>query len=165
MDSSEPSEFIRAKFERYYQTMNSYISIYLHFVWGTWDGHAFIRPEWERDLWAEIRHEVLAQQCRLLALGGTENHVHMLTQFRSTLTVAEFIKQVKGASSLWVNDQMRPDFKFAWQGSYGVFSVGRREVPEIIGYIKKQKQHHAQGTLVPCWERMDRPTPSDDSHE
>lgn len=94
-------------------------------------------------------------------MGGTPDHVHLLAQFHSTLTVADFVKQVKGASSLWVNDEIRPQAHFEWQSAYGAFSVGRREVPEIIGYIKKQKQHHSQGTTVAAYEKMNFPARRD----
>lgn len=139
--------------------MNSYISIYLHFVWGTWNREASILPAFERALWAEVRHEILAQKCRLLAIGGTSDHVHTLVQFIPTISVSVFVQRVKGASSLWVNEQIRPESHFKWQGSYGVFSIGRREVPEIIGYIKKQKKHHHGNTLMPEFERTNRPAP------
>ena len=134
--------------------MNSHVRVYLHFVWGTWDKHPFILPEFERNLWRELRSEVVKQNCRLLALGGTCDHVHLLTQFHSMINIADFVKQVKGASSLWVNEEIRPAFHFKRQGPYGAFSVGWREVPEIIGYIKKQKHHHAQGTTVSDYEKM-----------
>ena len=137
--------------------MNSHIEIYLHLVWGTWDRQPFILPTFERDLWRELRHEVEKQKCRLLALGGTEDHVHLLVQFHSSLTVADFVQVVKGSSSLWVNEQICPDFHFQWQGAYGAFSVGHREVPEIISYIKKQKQHHREKTTIAEFERMNRP--------
>ena len=142
--------------------MNSHVEIYLHFVWATWDRESFILPDWERDLWRELRSEVIKQNCRLLALGGTDNHVHVLVQFRSTLTVADFMQHVKGASSLWVNDQIQPNFHFKWQGAYGVFSVGHAEVPGIIAYIKNQKQHHAQGTIIEAYEKTNQPAPEGD---
>ncbi|RYG65591.1 transposase [bacterium] len=137
--------------------MNSHIEIYIHFVWATWDRHPFIEPIWERDLWRSIRSEVETQKCQTLAIGGTVDHVHLLAQFHSTLTAADFVQTVKGASSHFVNDQLRPDFHFKWQGAYGAFSVGHDEVPGIIAYIKHQKQHHAENTLLERYERTNRP--------
>jgi REP element-mobilizing transposase RayT len=137
--------------------MNSHIEIYLHLVWSTWDRHPFILPEWERDLWRAIRSETEEQNCRTLALGGTSNHVHLLSQFHSTLTVADFVQKVKGATSFFVNDSIRPDFQFKWQGAYGAFSVGHDEVPGIVVYIKNQKRHHAENTLLERYERTTLP--------
>ncbi len=137
--------------------MNSYIEIYLHCVWATWDRHPLILPAFERNLWRELQREVVAQECRLLAAGGMEDHVHLLVQFRATLTVADFLQRVKGASSLWVNEQIRPDFHFKWQGAYGAFSVGREQVPTIRDYIKNQKRHHAENTLIAAYEKVNQP--------
>ena len=137
--------------------MNSHVELYLHFVWATWNREDLILPDFERALWREIRHETEAQGCRLLKIGGTPNHVHILVQFVSTLRVADFIQQVKGASSLLVNNKISPDFHFKWQGAYGVFSVGHQEVPGIIDYINKQKTHHAQGTTIAAYEKTNQP--------
>ncbi|RYX81407.1 IS200/IS605 family transposase [bacterium] len=132
--------------------MNSHIQVYLHLVWGTWNRDEIILPSFERELWGELRNLVEKQGCRLLALGGTGNHVHLLVQFNATQTIADFVQILKGGSSIWVNEKVRPNLFFKWQGAYGAFSVGHREVPEIIGYIKKQKQHHANGTTTVGYE-------------
>ena len=142
--------------------MNSHIEIYLHFVWATWDRLPLILPEWERDLWRGLQAEAQAQGCRVLAVGGIEDHVHLLASFPSTLCAADFAQQVKGASSRWVNEQACPDFQFKWQGAYGAFSVGTEQVPIITAYIKKQKQHHARGTTIEAYEKTNRPAPEPD---
>ena len=133
--------------------MNSHVEIYLHFVWATWDRHPLIEPEWERDLWRKIRVEATDQNCRVLALGGTADHVHLLVQFHSMLTVANFVQQTKGPSSRFVNEVIQPESQFKWQGAYGAFSVGHDEVPGIIEYIKHQKSHHANHSLLERYER------------
>jgi hypothetical protein len=94
----------------------------------------------------------------------TENHVHLLVQIHSTLNIADFVRQIKGTTSLWVNDQIRPDFQFKWQGAYGAFSVGRNEVTEIINYIKGQKRHHTENTLIDIYEKTNRPAPTGTAH-
>ena len=139
--------------------MNSHIEIYIHFVWATWNREPLILPEWERSLWSAIRNEVVAQECRLLALGGTEDHVHLLAHLRSTVSVADFVQRVKGSSSLWVNEQITPATHFKWQGSYGAFSVSREDVPQIISYIKSQERHHADGTTLIGYEKTHQPAP------
>ena len=32
--------------------------------------------------------------------------------------------------------------KFGWQDGYGVFSVSKSKVPNVIEYIKNQRKHH-----------------------
>src|SRR5699024_7961937 len=49
---------------------------------------------------------------------------------------------IKGSSSKWINEQNFSSHKFAWQGGYGAFSYSRSQLPTVINYIKRQKEHH-----------------------
>lgn len=128
------------------------LSLFYHLVWSTWDRAPLITPDIEKILYREIEHEVLLMKCKVLAIGGIEDHVHLLLEMPPTISVSQSVKQIKGASSLFVNDTLRPTHKFKWQASYAAFSVSRWDTETIIGYIGKQKEHHAAGTLNPLLE-------------
>jgi hypothetical protein len=68
------------------------------------------------------------------------------------MAVAEFIRQIKGSSSHYVNHQHSLPQKFAWQQGYGVFSVSQRNVNEAIAYVVNQKEHHQTGHLISLLE-------------
>jgi putative transposase len=128
------------------------LSLFLHLVWATWDRLPMITPDVERRLYREIESEALRMQCIILALNGMADHVHVVLVIPSTVTIAELAKQIKGASSHFVNEVLRPEMPFKWQGSYGAFTVSRWDVDKIVAYVKNQKQHHADATLLPEWE-------------
>jgi hypothetical protein len=86
--------------------------------------------------------------CTLLALNN------ILVRIPSTVTVAELVKQLKGASSYFVNHILKPDQLFKWQGFYGAFSVSRWDVERIVAYIQRQKEHHEVGALIPELESV-----------
>ncbi len=130
------------------------LRLYLHLVWGTWDRQPLITPDIERPLYRCIQKEAQAQNCKVLALNGVADHVHLLVSFPATLTVADLVKQVKGVSSRFVNDQLSPATYFKWQGFYGAFTVSRWDVAKIKNYIKRQKEHHAANDLRPEFEEM-----------
>lgn len=48
---------------------------------------------------------------------------------------------------------MTSEAKFAWQRGYGIFSLRRKQLNDAIAYIKNQKQHHLQGTIIAALER------------
>jgi hypothetical protein len=54
---------------------------------------------------------------------------------------------VKGDSSLWIHQQFKELQHFAWQKGYGAFSVSRSAVPDVIDYIKNQREHHKKQTF------------------
>jgi REP element-mobilizing transposase RayT len=74
-----------------------------------------------------------------MAVGGVADHVHFLARTKSTHIVADVVREVKKASSLWMA-QRHPDF--AWQEGYGAFSVSPKEVPGVVAYIAAQAEHH-----------------------
>lgn len=130
------------------------LRLYLHLVWGTWDRLPLITPEIERRLYRCIEKEANDKGCQVLALNGVADHVHLVVTFPATVTIADLVKQVKGVSSYFVNEALRPPTKFKWQGYYGAFTVSRWDVDKIVWYVKRQKEHHASGDLRPKLEEM-----------
>ena len=141
------------------------LALYLHLVWATWDRLLLITPDIERRLHRNIESETQKQGCTVLALNGTEDHVHLLVSFPTTITIADLVKQVKGVSSHFINETLQPASQFKWQGSYGAFTVSRWDVDKIIEYIKRQKEHHTTGELVQefeeAFEEIEAPELSD----
>ena len=125
------------------------LCVAVHFVWAIWDRQPLITEDIERNLYKYIEAVCDDDHCKVLAIGGMPDHVHLLVLISNTATMADLMKHVKGGSSRFVPKRLSPGAWFAWQGSYGAFSVSRGSVPNIIAYIQNQKQHHAEGTLYP----------------
>jgi putative transposase len=87
-----------------------------------------------------------------LAIGGIEDHIHMLVRLAPTITVARLVGEVKGASSHAITHAIRPADFFKWQGSYGAFTISQRSVCQVCAYILNQKAHHADSTLINALE-------------
>jgi REP element-mobilizing transposase RayT len=98
-------------------------------------------------------------KAEVLALGGIADHIHLLVEIPSTLSLAALVKQIKGSSSHLITQKMQPGTFFKWQGSYGAFSVSQHEVPMIIHYIDRQEQHHRDNTLIPEYESTETSPP------
>lgn len=69
--------------------------------------------------------------------------------------IFKVIKQVKGSTSHWVNQQedllriITHDFNrgFSWQTGYAAYSVSESVLDKVFQYIKNQKQHHQKRTF------------------
>jgi putative transposase len=83
----------------------------------------------------------------LLAIGGTDDHVHLLVVLPAAGAVADAVQRVKGRSSLWINDQRLLPAKFGWQRGYGAFTVSHSAVPRVRRYIAEQEAHHRKMTF------------------
>jgi len=54
---------------------------------------------------------------------------------------------LKGGSSKWIHDEFSNLNLFSWQDGYGIFSVSKSNVPDVIRYIENQRQHHTSQTF------------------
>lgn len=58
---------------------------------------------------------------KALAVGGTEDHVHVLLSLPANLELANAMRTIKSGSSRWMHETAgQPEF--AWQEGYGAFS-------------------------------------------
>ncbi len=131
-----------------------YTRLYLHAVWATWDRLPLITPDFEPRLYGVINEKCHELKADPLVLGEMPDHLHLLVRLPTTLAVATLLKEVKGSSSHLVTHEIEPEF-FKWQGAYGAFTLAKADVPNVIDYIRRQKEHHAEQTAWTDWERCE----------
>lgn len=123
--------------------------VFVHFVWATFDRMPIVTDSIERVLYRNISQVCVDDGCEVLAIGGMPDHVHLLVKLSLTRSCSDLMKHAKGGSSRFVSKELNPGEWFQWQGSYGAFSVSKRDVPKVIRYIQNQKDHHQDGTVWP----------------
>jgi putative transposase len=119
-----------------------YLSINLHMVWSTKWRKSLIDPQWSYRLYAYLGSIARAKNARLLEAKSMPNHIHSYVAMPSTITIAEMINAFKANSTRWIREEIPNRKWFAWQEGYGAFSVSRSCEKEVIGYIRKQQEHH-----------------------
>jgi REP element-mobilizing transposase RayT len=130
----------------------NFTQLYLHFVWATWDRLPLITPDIQKVVYASIISKCDQLGCTVVAIGGIEEHVHLLTGVQPTLTVSDLIKHIKGSSSHFITHEIKPGEFFKWQGSYGVFTVSHKDLDTVANYIRNQTIHHRQKSIISDWE-------------
>jgi putative transposase len=121
--------------------------LYVHVIWATWDRLPLLSGELQPAVYACIQAECAALNTEVIAIGGVEDHIHLLVRLPSTVSVASLVKQSKGASSHLVTHRLAHEDGFRWQGAYGAFSISASDVPRVRDYILRQEQHHRDHTL------------------
>jgi REP element-mobilizing transposase RayT len=111
----------------------------LHVIFSTKDRQKTISPELQPQLWAYVAGVCKKLEILVHAVGGIEDHIHLLIQVPPSLSVAKAILTIKSNSSRWANEQGR---KFAWQQGYRAFSVSSSNIPAVVQYIRNQQEHH-----------------------
>jgi len=121
---------------------NTYSNLFYHMVFSTKGRNDLISPEIEERVWAYIggiarNHEIIAVQ-----VGGIENHIHILILAKPKVAPSQIAQWIKGESSRWIRQTFPELAKFEWQDGYGVFSVSKSSVPDVVEYITNQREHH-----------------------
>jgi REP element-mobilizing transposase RayT len=82
-----------------------------------------------------------------IAIGGVEDHLHILCRLKTDVSLADVLRQIKGSSSRWINEQRLVPLKFAWQEGYAAFSVSQSKTDNVERYIAEQETHHKEVTF------------------
>jgi REP element-mobilizing transposase RayT len=117
-------------------------AVYIHLVFSTKDRRPLLRDDIQEPLHAQLGGISKTLQCPPLIVGGVEDHVHMLCRFGRTITQAEWVKELKRVSNLWLQKQGPAFCDFEWQGGYADFSVSASNIEQVKRYIAGQKEHH-----------------------
>jgi len=119
---------------------STFLSIHLHVVFSTKNRLPLIRDAWRPQLHRYLGGTVRGLAAVPEAIGGVADHMHLLIGFQATHRLADFMRELKKASSLWITESHSPGF--AWQEGYSAFSVSATHVQALKKYIATQDAHH-----------------------
>jgi putative transposase len=136
---------------------HSLTKIWIHAVFGTKERAPLIHQSFEEKLHEHIKHHLEDDfNCRVRVINGTADHTHLLFLLDPSHAVKDIMKNVKGESSHWVNQENLTKVKFVWQVGYGAFSVSESNVDNVEQYIRNQKEHHKKITFMEEYEEFMR---------
>ncbi|MBK8207437.1 MAG: IS200/IS605 family transposase [Planctomycetes bacterium] len=123
---------------------HTYTNLSYHLVFSTKDRLPLISKVAQPRLYAYIGGIIRELKGETLAIGGVEDHVHILCRLGTAVSMADALRQIKGSSSKWANDELKLDTKFAWQTGYAAFTVSQSKIGNVEKYIAEQQDHHRQ---------------------
>jgi putative transposase len=133
-----------------------YVKCFYHAIWATKRRQPLITNQIEKLLFSAIEQKSLEMRCPILALNAVEDHVHVAVCIVPNVATSEWLRHVKGLSAHAVNANFVGDeLAFKWQEGYGLVTFGEKNLPFVIDYIARQKEHHAKGTIFSKLERID----------
>jgi REP element-mobilizing transposase RayT len=127
---------------------NTYTQIHIHAIFAVQNRLSLISKSWEQRLYQYITGIIQNQGHKLLAINGMPDHVHILFGMRPIQSLSDLMRDVKGDSSLWINDNKLVAGKFSWQEGYGAFSYSKSQIPAVATYIENQELHHKKKSLI-----------------
>ena len=120
-------------------------AVYIHLVFSTKERRPYLRDLNTRtQLHAYLGGVSKSLGCAPIIVGGVEDHVHLLCHFGRTITQADWVKELKRTSNLWLKSLGSAYSDFHWQSGYGDFSVGEADLGDVKRYVESQDVHHAK---------------------
>ncbi|MBN2580989.1 MAG: IS200/IS605 family transposase [Pirellulales bacterium] len=119
---------------------STYSNLHYHWICSTKKRRPLLRSEWGARF-----HEYLGGTIRGLGgvplqIGGVDDHVHALLGLKTTHCIADFVRELKKASSFWAANAH--ERQFAWQEGYSIFTVSASRLETVRKYIMGQEEHH-----------------------
>ena len=126
----------------------AYTNLLYHIVFRPKNSAQVIVVDKEEMLYRYIWGFVENKKGVLYRIGGMPDHVHMLVQLPATIAVADFVRDLKTATNVYLkgNKDSFPKFD-GWAKSYCALSYSIREKDMVVNYIKSQKEHHKRVTF------------------
>ena len=120
---------------------STHLSLHYHIVFATKNREPLLDKSWRLRLHEYLGGTVSGLGGVVEEVGGVADHVHLLIALKSTHSLADFMREMKKGSSIWVHHEIG-DSSFAWQEGYGAFTVSATSCDMVRKYIANQEAHH-----------------------
>ena len=125
---------------------STHTSLHCHLIFSTKDRVPYIAKDWRDRLHAYLGGIVKGMKGVPVAIGGIEDHVHLLVGLKSTHRLDYFLRDLKADSSEWVHKEIGKR-NFAWQVGYAALSVSPGDIERVKQYVLRQEEHHRRMTF------------------
>ena len=98
---------------------NTYTQIYVQIVFAVRDRLCLIRREHKEELHKYITGIVRNRNQKMLAVNCMPDHIHIFIGLTTTIALSDLVRDIKAASSGFINEKKWIKGKFNWQEGFG----------------------------------------------
>lgn len=132
---------------------DSYVANRVHCIFSTKDRRRIIPAQVQPRLWSFMAGIARSNGIKPLAVGGFDEHSHVLIALPPTVSLAKTVQLIKAGSSKWWNQNFA-NGRFEWQAGYSAFSVSASLLAKTQAYIRDQRQHHGKRDFAEEWKEF-----------
>jgi REP element-mobilizing transposase RayT len=121
--------------------------MYIQIVFAVKRRQNLIQKKKKDELHKYICGIVNGKEQKVYAIGGVEDHIHILVSIKPNIAISDLVRDIKANSSKWINENEFVRGKFQWQEGFGAFSYAQSQLDNVIAYINNQEQHHQKKTF------------------
>ncbi|MDD4157191.1 MAG: IS200/IS605 family transposase [Candidatus Cloacimonetes bacterium] len=120
----------------------SYTQLLYHIIIRTKASKPTLSIEYSDDLYRYIWGIIKNYNSILYRINGVEDHIHLLTSIHPSISLADFIREIKVSTSKRLK-QISGFEKFTgWGEGYAALTYSAKDKDLIINYINNQREHH-----------------------
>jgi REP element-mobilizing transposase RayT len=125
----------------------TYTQNYVHLVFAVKYREALLTVEIRDKVFSYISGVLTSLRHKAIAVDGVADHVHIFFGLHPDVSISATVRDIKRASSTYINEEKLIRKKFGWQEGYGSFTYSKSHVSRVYHYIKNQKRHHQKKTF------------------
>lgn len=134
--------------------MSSYRQILYHILFATDQRKPTLDERYCSDLYQYICGIAKHRNTRIYQINGVADHIHILCDLHPSISLGNFVKEIKVATNAWMKTSGKFSIFEGWQDGYGAFTYSYKEKSILIRYIKNQKTHHDIESLEEEYRRL-----------
>jgi putative transposase len=134
--------------------MSSYRQLLYHIVFRTKNSIPSINLDNAEQLYSYISGIIRNKNSHLYCVNGTENHLHVLTDLHPSVALADFMRELKTSTSIWMKEKRLFPLFDGWAEGYGSFTCSYYNLGDLIDYIRNQREHHEKRSFEEEYRRL-----------
>jgi putative transposase len=120
---------------------------YIHLVWPTKNLLPLIAEDSVDPLLAYLAGILIKLGGQLVVSSGTTNHVHLLVNTPTDLSIADLLSQIKSCSSKWYREKYIKHSTFSWNEGYSAFTVSPSSIDKVKQYLAAEGNRHKKSSF------------------
>lgn len=121
---------------------NTYTQLHIQIVFAVKGRENIIVKSRKEELEKYISGVIENRKCKMLAICCMPDHTHVFVGLNPDISISDLTRDIKAASSKFINEKKWCLGKFSWQQGYGAFSYARSQVNRVVEYVLTQEEHH-----------------------
>ena len=126
---------------------NTYTQLYIQIVFAVKNRENLISKQNKEELHKYITGIVQNRGQKMIAVNCMPDHIHLFIGLTPIITISDLVRDIKAASSGFINEKRWIKGRFNWQEGYGAFSYAHSQLDSVTKYILNQEKHHKRKTF------------------
>lgn len=121
---------------------NTFTQLYVHVVFSVKNRLNSISANSKERIHKYITGFLQNKGNKVLAINSMPDHIHVFFSLNPDMSISAIVRDMKTASTKFINVNKLAKLKFQWQEGFGAFSYSNSQIDNVIKNIMNQEIHH-----------------------